>query len=99
MVAGTKATRQISQKAVGDRSTPQSVRQAANVPGQSPWRQDFFTALWPSLLSGLILWLAFPPVNWRPLAWIAPVGWLVIVMRAKAPGRGGYWGIWVAASL
>lgn len=40
-----------------------------------------------SLLSGLLLWASFPPLGWWPLAWIAPLGWLMIVRDQTAPGR------------
>ena len=43
-----------------------------------------------SLLSGLLLWAAFPPLGWWPLAWIAPVGWLILVRCARLPGRRPY---------
>ena len=36
-------------------------------------------ALGLSLLSGILLWAAFPPLNWWHLAWIAPVPWLALV--------------------
>ena len=29
---------------------------------------------------GILLWLAFPPLGWWPLAWIAPLPWLGLVL-------------------
>ncbi len=43
-----------------------------------------------SLLSGLLLWASFPPLGWWPLAWIAPVGWLMLVRYEPLPGRRPY---------
>jgi len=43
-----------------------------------------------SLLSGLLLWASFPPLGWWPLAWVAPVGWLVVVRCTRLPGRRPY---------
>ncbi|MEO1498056.1 MAG: apolipoprotein N-acyltransferase [Planctomycetota bacterium] len=43
---------------------------------------------WPTLRWGLFsavtLWLAQPPVGWWLLAWVAPIGWLMIVRRDAA---------------
>ena len=52
-----------------------------------------------SLISGLLLWAAFPPVGLAPLAWIAPLGWLVLVRRASLPGRRPYRAIWLGSAL
>jgi apolipoprotein N-acyltransferase len=47
------------------------------------------------LLSALLLWLAFPPVNAWPLAWIAPLGWLRLIRQhdwqVPRPYRQLYW--------
>ncbi len=43
-----------------------------------------------SLLSGLLLWASFPPLGWWPLAWVAPVGWLMLVRPEPLPGRRPY---------
>ena len=41
-------------------------------------RQTNRMALWLSLIAGILLWASFPPLNLWPLAWIAPVPWLVL---------------------
>ncbi len=43
-----------------------------------------------SLLSGLLLWASFPPLGWWPLAWVAPVGWLMLVRTNPLRGRRPY---------
>jgi apolipoprotein N-acyltransferase len=49
-----------------------------------------------ALLGGLLLWLAFPPVGAWPLAWIAPVPWVLLARRPWLPGRRPYLALWVA---
>jgi apolipoprotein N-acyltransferase len=43
-----------------------------------------------SLFSGVLLWASFPPLGWWPLAWVAPLGWLVLIRRDRLPGRRPY---------
>jgi apolipoprotein N-acyltransferase len=45
--------------------------------------------------SGLLLWAAFPPLGWWPLAWLAPVGWLWLIRRPETSRR-FYLGVWLA---
>ncbi len=40
-----------------------------------------------SLASGLLLAAAFPPLTWWPLAWVAPCGWLLLVVASPLPRR------------
>ncbi len=46
-----------------------------------------FTPLLCSMTSGLLLFLAFPPLGWWPLAWIAPVGWCWLIATPRFGGR------------
>lgn len=46
---------------------------------------------------GALLWAALPPLGIAPLAWIAPVPWLVLVLRNELVGRRPYVAIYVAA--
>jgi apolipoprotein N-acyltransferase len=50
-------------------------------------------------LGGLLLWAAQPPLAWSPLAWVAPIPWLLLIRDAQRPGRGGYCWIWVGGCL
>src|SRR3954447_18594271 len=45
------------------------------------------------LASGLLLWTAFPPVEWRWLAWLAlvPLFWLVVRRGPRVPLYLGAW--------
>ena len=44
----------------------------------------------PAFLGGVLLWAALPPVDWWPLAWIAPLPWLFLIRREHLPGRRPY---------
>lgn len=60
------------------------------------WRESTFL---PALVSGLVLFAAFPPLDLFPLAWVAPVGWLLLVRRPKLFGRRPYWTIYLAGVI
>jgi apolipoprotein N-acyltransferase len=54
----------------------------------------------PTFLSAFrgafLLWLAFPPVDWWPLAWVAPVPWVLLIRREKLEGPRPYLAVWLA---
>lgn len=70
-------------------------RNSVTIPGQHWWQSNLVL----SLGSGLLLWAAFPPVGLAALAWIAPVGWLILVRQRKLLGRRPYRSIWLGAAL
>ena len=43
-----------------------------------------------ALIGALLLWAALPPLDWWPLAWIAPVPWVVLIRRDRLAGRRPY---------
>lgn len=43
-----------------------------------------------AVLSAAALWAALPPLDLWPLAWIAPVWWLLLIRREALPGRRPY---------
>jgi len=47
------------------------------------------------LLSSMLCWLAFPPVAWGWIAWIAPIGWLFPIGWKELPGRHPYRALWL----
>jgi apolipoprotein N-acyltransferase len=61
----------------------------------SRWTSTFVLAV----LGGLLYWLALPPCNLWPLAWLAPVAWTPIVTRTVLPGRRPYLKLWFAGYL
>ena len=38
----------------------------------------------------ILMWAALPPVDWWPLAWIAPVPWVLLIRRRELGGRRPY---------
>ncbi|MFM7072778.1 MAG: apolipoprotein N-acyltransferase [Planctomycetota bacterium] len=49
--------------------------------------------------SGLVWWLALPPIGWSWLGLAAPLPLLGLVTLPSLPGRRPYLGLWAAASL
>ena len=49
-----------------------------------------------ALVGAALLWLALPPMDLWPLAWIAPIFWLLLIRRRELAGRRPYRGIWLA---
>ena len=47
------------------------------------WHESFGWCL----LSILLFWLSFPPVNWWLLAWISPYGWIRVIAQPALTGR------------
>lgn len=62
-----------------ERSVREIIASARSVRKQAVTRVGVGGALAMSLLSGLLLWLCFTPVNCSPLAWLAPVPLLLLV--------------------
>lgn len=57
-------------------------------------------SIWkPAILSSLLCWLAFPPVGWGLLVWVAPMGWLACVGREQLVGLRPYRSLWLAGTL
>ncbi|MBM4003816.1 MAG: apolipoprotein N-acyltransferase [Planctomycetes bacterium] len=54
------------------------------------------TATKLSIFSAICLGLSLPPVHWSYCIWLAPIGWLVLVLRDQPPGRRGYVWLWAA---
>ena len=44
-----------------------------------------------AFLGAVLLWAALPPLDWWPLAWIAPIPWVLLIRLEKLPGRRPYW--------
>jgi len=53
----------------------------------------------PALASAVLLWAALPPADLWPLAWIAPVGWVLLVRRGELSGKRPYLQVWIAGFL
>lgn len=46
-------------------------------------------------VGAVLLWAALPPVDLWPLAWVAPIAWVLLVRRQELPGRRPYSTLWV----
>ncbi|QDU26855.1 Apolipoprotein N-acyltransferase [Anatilimnocola aggregata] len=67
-------------------------RRAETKPATSWWQ-------WPlpvATLGALLLWTSFPPLDLWPLAWLAPVPWLILIRQPKLLGPKPYLQIWFA---
>jgi len=63
---------------------------------RGPWGTG---VMLPALASGLALWAAFAPLNWSLLAWLAPIGWLLVIERERPVGKAGYFVLWLSGCL
>lgn len=61
-----------------------------------PWYRGTFSL---TLASGLWVWTAFPPLNWWPLAWVAPIFWLILIRRDRLGGKRPYWAVWLGCFI
>ncbi|MDZ4848590.1 MAG: apolipoprotein N-acyltransferase [Pirellulaceae bacterium] len=52
-----------------------------------------------SVLAGLLLWAAFPPLNWWPLAAVSVSIYLTWIYPSEKLTRRDYFAIWIGASL
>jgi apolipoprotein N-acyltransferase len=60
-----------------------------------PWYRSTFAL---AMSGGIILFVAFPPLNVWPLAWIAPLPWIWLVQRSQLAGRRPLLAVWAASS-
>lgn len=72
---------------------------ASSSPATPASRQTFRVSLGLSLLGGIILWAAFPPLNLWPIAWAAPLPWLYLILRPQPMTRWAYFGIWLGSCV
>jgi len=61
---------------------------------QAPPRS--FATLLYGLAGCALAWAALPPLGLWPLAWLAPIPWLLLIRRAQLPGRRPYVALWLA---
>ncbi|MFW6171747.1 MAG: apolipoprotein N-acyltransferase [Planctomycetota bacterium] len=52
-----------------------------------------------SLVSGLLIWAALPPLNAWLLGWVGPLGYVMLIRAKTLPGRRPYSGIFFASVL
>lgn len=66
---------------------------AAIAPTQDWWRSTWSLALFGAVL----LWAALPPLNLAPLAWLAPVPWVLLIRQQVLAGRRPYLKIYLVS--
>lgn len=49
-----------------------------------------------AVASAVLLWMSFPPMDLWPMAWIAPIGWLLLIRQSVLTGRRPYGALWFA---
>jgi apolipoprotein N-acyltransferase len=80
-------------------STPRQKRHADKPSDTTSPLRPYETTLGIAVLSGAVLWLAFPPLGLFPIAWIAPAGWVWLVRRPQLPGRRAYRSLYLAGVI
>jgi len=53
----------------------------------------------PARLGAALLWAAFPPVDFWPLAFVAPVPWVLLIRRRELAGGRTYSDLWLAGLI
>ena len=59
----------------------------------------YATTFGQAMVSAAVLWAALPPLDLWPLAWVAPVCWILLIRRPQLPGRRPYRPLWLAGFL
>lgn len=85
-------------KRKGEEHSDELPSQAENTPAGFV-RRHLTGAFGQAGLGALLLWMALPPLGWWPLAFVAPVIWIVLIRRPGLPGKRPYWAIWLAGFL
>ena len=50
-------------------------------------------------LGAALLWAALPPLDFWPLAWLAPVPWILLIRRKELAGPKPYLALWLVGFL
>jgi apolipoprotein N-acyltransferase len=62
---------------------------------EPPVRWHGRTFAW-GVAGAIATWTAFPPLEWWPAAWVAPILWLLLIRRRELGGRRPYLALWLA---
>jgi apolipoprotein N-acyltransferase len=84
-----------------------TVKSPVAVPHKAPSREldalpaatTRFSTRSVAIVGSLLMWAALPPLDLWPLAWIAPVPWLLLIRQERLIGRRPYRTIWLAGFL
>ena len=93
MTASTTAVRRVksTRRPVESQTAP-----APRPVARGPWYQ---TTWFLALASSVTLWLALSPLNWSLTAWVAPIGWLLLIRQEKLTGWRPYVVLWLAGMV
>lgn len=91
-----RRTRARANQAAPTSSVPATPEGVLSRSERRPWSTIRNSTWLPALAGSALLYAAFPPLDWWPLAWIAPVVWLLLVRRRELAGRRPYAVIWLA---
>lgn len=93
----SRKRRQPGRSAAAPKQPTESASQTALAAGVAPagWRSPAVLAL----SSSVLLWAAFPPLGFWPLAWIAPCGWLALCRTPEPLPRRAYLVLWFSGVL
>src|SRR5262249_43598248 len=73
--------------------SPRSVAEPSRTRGPANFLQS---TLGLGLLASLLVFISLPPLDLWPLAWVAPVPWLLLARQEKLGGRRPYRALWIA---
>ena len=62
-------------------------------------RRFFRTTFGHALAGAVVLWAALPPCDLGPLAFVAPVAWILLIRRESLPGRRPYRALYAVGFL
>lgn len=72
-------------------STARLVMRAASAAPAPVERTTWWRSTWALAFAGqLLFWAALPPLGWWPLAWLAPVPWVLLIRQQSLVGRRPY---------
>jgi apolipoprotein N-acyltransferase len=72
---------------------PRDHAESATTPPATWWRSTLALAL----VGYVLLWAALPPLAMWPLAWLAPVAWVLLVRQPTLSGKRPYAMLWLAS--
>ncbi|HEY2893210.1 MAG TPA: hypothetical protein VGJ16_03330, partial [Pirellulales bacterium] len=76
-------------------SRPLTSRELESLPAPSRWRSTFALAA----IGQPLFWAALPPLSFAPLAWLAPIPWVLLIRSQRLSGRRPYLVLWFSSFL
>lgn len=76
------------------RSVRGQVIAAQQSPETLPWWRSTWALAW---LGQILFWAALPPLELAPLAWLAPIPWVLLIRQQSLWGRRPYRALWLSS--